>query len=230
MTTIWRWRARFYNICEGSDLRRGRQKAELFRGMGGKVLFMAVGTGIDIKHFPAGVNITAIDISAEMLRRALRRQKAYQGTLRLVRADALKLPFADAVFDTAVTSCTMCSVPDPVRALCEIGRVLRPGGRLLMFEHVRSRNVLLGLALDMMTLWTRFCGTEMNRDTLANIRLAGFEIRRVESVFLDIILSIQAVKTPARQDGCGTVQTGLVEMESVVTQPMMRRRTIDAGA
>jgi ubiquinone/menaquinone biosynthesis C-methylase UbiE len=166
--------------------------------MDGKVLFMAVGTGIDIRHFPAGGDITAIDISAEMLHRAMYRQRTYQGTLRLVRADALDLPFVDAAFDTVVTSCTMCSVPDPVRALCEIHRVLGPGGRLLMFEHVRSRNLLLGLALDAMTLWTRVGGTEMNRDTLKNIRLAGFDVRRIESVYLDIILSIEAVKGSVR--------------------------------
>lgn len=200
MKKTWGWRARFYDICEGSDLRRGRQKAELFRGMDGNVLFMTVGTGIDIRHFPAGALITGIDISEEMLDRARPAWKAYEGTLRFLRTDALNLPFADAVFDTVVTSCTMCSVPDPVRALCEIHRVLRPEGRLLMFEHVRSRNVVLGLALDMMTFWTRLVGTEMNRDTLACVRLAGFQVTQIESIFLDIILSIHGVKASAGLD------------------------------
>ena len=63
-----------------------------------------------------------------------------------------------------------------------------------MFEHMRSRNPILGLVLDMMTLKTRREGTEMNRDTLGNVMTAGFRITRVESVFLDIILSIQALK------------------------------------
>src|SRR5581483_11141446 len=91
-------------------------------------------------------------------------------------------------FDTVITSCTMCSVPEPVRALRELRRVLRPDGLLLMFEHVRSRNPLLGL----MTVLTRRTGTEMNRDTVGNAVEAGFRITQVESVFLDIILSMRA--------------------------------------
>jgi SAM-dependent methyltransferase len=199
MTVMRRLRARLYDVCEGSDLRRGGRKAELFSAMEGRTLFMAVGTGLDFKHFPVNADITAMDISAEMLSRAARRQKLYRGRLRLVRADAMNLPFADAAFDTAVTSCTLCSVPDPRRALREIHRVLRPGGTLLLFEHVRSRNVVFGLALDAMTLWTRLVGTEMNRDTLANVRRAGFEIRWIESVFLDIVLAVRAVKARGGQ-------------------------------
>ena len=91
----------------------------------------------------------------------------------------------------------MCSVPDPVRALRELNRVLCPEGRLLMFEHVRSRQFLLGWTLDLMTLWTRRTGTEMNRDTLANTRAAGFRITDIRSAYLDIILAVRAVKATA---------------------------------
>lgn len=195
MTTIWDMRAKLYDVCEASDFRRGPHKAELFREMTGRVLFVGVGTGIDIKHFPRDREIVAIDISEEMLRRAHRRQQQYVGNLTLVETDALHLGFPDASFDTAVTSCTLCSVTDPVRALQELHRVLRPGGRLLMFEHVRSQHPLFGVALDLMTFFTRRGGTEMNRDTLKNALRAGFRITRIESVFLDIILSIRAVKT-----------------------------------
>jgi SAM-dependent methyltransferase len=194
MGTIWDLRAKLYDVCEASDLRRGPHKAALFRDMVGRVLFVAVGTGVDIRHFPLSREIIAIDISEEMLRRARIRQESYRGILSLVQTDALSLCFPDASFDTVVTSCTMCSVPDPIRALRELRRVLRPGGQLLMFEHVRSRNPILGLALDLMTLVTRRGGTEMNRDTLGNAMTAGFRITRVESVFLDIILSVRGVK------------------------------------
>lgn len=194
MSTVWDRRARFYDLCEGSDLRRGPAKAALFRDMVGRVLFVAVGTGIDIKHFPPGREIVAIDISEAMLRRAEPRRRKYVGSLHFVQADALNLCFPDASFHTAVTSCTMCSVPEPRRAFGELYRVLRPGGQLLMFEHVRSRNRILGLTLDLMTLITRRGGTEMNRDTLGNAMTAGFRITQVESVFLDIILSIHGVK------------------------------------
>ncbi len=196
MWTIWSWRARAYDLCEGSDLRRGPHKAALFEDMVGRTLFLAIGTGIDVRHFPPGRSVTAIDISEAMLSKAVPRARRYGGSLALAQADALSLCFSDGVFDTVVTSCTLCSVPEPAQALRELHRVLRLGGRLLMFEHVRSRQTLLGLALDAMTLVTRRGGTEMNRDTLASVRTAGFRITGVESVFLDIILSIRAVKEP----------------------------------
>jgi ubiquinone/menaquinone biosynthesis C-methylase UbiE len=169
--------------------------------MSGKVLFLAVGTGADIPHFPPGLDITGIDMSREMLRRAKSRARAYAGRLRLQCADALALPFPDASFDMGVTSCTMCSVPDPARALGELHRVLRPGAGLLLFEHVRSRQPILGLILDAMTLWTRRRGTDMNRPTLAYVRAAGFEPTRVESVYLDIILAIRAKRRETRLPG-----------------------------
>jgi len=194
MATTWDRRAKHYNFCEGSDLRRGRHKKALFRDMVRPVLFVGVGTGIDIKHFPPGQEIVAIDISEEMLRRAEIRRKEYQGVISFARMDAMDLGFADAQFNTVVTSCTMCSVPDPVRGFQEFHRVLSPRGRLLMFEHVRSHNPVFGLALDFMTLWSRRRGTEMNRDTLLNAQAAGFRITNVESVYLDIILAVHATK------------------------------------
>jgi ubiquinone/menaquinone biosynthesis C-methylase UbiE len=214
MATIWDRRARSYDFCESSDLRRGRHKAALFRDMVGRVLFVAVGTGVDIKHFPPGREIVAIDISKEMLRRAEARGRDYRGVLRLVRMDATQLSFPDASFDTVVTSCTMCSVPDPVRVFRELHRVLRPSGELLMFEHVRSRNPVLGLVLDLMTLWTRRRGTEMNRDTLSNAVAAGFRITRVESVYLDIILAVHTVKVT--QSHMPSTSRGKIVAESCI--------------
>ena len=211
--TTWDLRAKLYDLCEASDLRRGLHKAALFRDIVGRVLLVAVGTGVDIKHFPAGCEIVGIDISEAMLQRAGARQNCHCDSLSLVRTDALDLCFSEESFDTVVSSCTMCSVPDPVRALREIRRVLRPGGQLLMFEHMRSRNPALGLVLDAMTLFTRRGGTEMNRETLANVRAAGFQIRQVESVFLDIILSIRATKSEiVRGDG---LQEALRERRAV---------------
>lgn len=194
MSAVWDKRARFYDLFEGSDLRRGPTKAALFREMTGRVLFVAIGTGLDIKHFPPDREIVAIDLSDEMLRRAAPRCRHYAGNLHLVQADALNLCFPDDSFDTVVTSCTMCSVPNLRRALEELYRVLRPGGRLLMFEHMRSRNPIFGLLLDLMTLFTRRSGTEMNRHTLENVIDVGFRITKIESVFLDIILAIHGTK------------------------------------
>jgi len=197
MRGVWELRARLYDVCEGSQLRRGAAKSALFQDMRGRVLFVAIGTGADIPHFPPGHKIVAVDISREMLRRAEVRRAKYAGNLQLVEADVMNLGFPDASFDTVATSCTFCSVPDPMRGLRELYRVLRPGGQLLMFEHVRSRTPILGLTLDLMTLWTRRLGTEMNRDTVGNVLKVGFRVTQIESVYLDIILAIRGTKPSA---------------------------------
>lgn len=194
MKSIWEDRAKLYDLCEGSDLRRGAHKKVLFRRIHGRTLFLAIGTGLDIRHLPVGPTIIAIDISSAMLEKSRRRAEAFTGNLRLVQGDAASLCFPNESFDTVVTACTMCSVPHPMTVLSELHRVLRPGGRLLMFEHVRSTNPLLGSVLDFMTIVTRRRGTEMNRDTLPAVIRAGFRILEIEPVFLDIILAVQALK------------------------------------
>lgn len=204
MRSIWERRARLYDLCEGSDLRRGAHKKALFRRIHGRTLFLAIGTGLDIRHLPIGPVIVAVDISSAMIEKSRRRAEAFAGNLELVQGDATSLCFPDGSFDTIVTSCTMCSVPSPAMVFSELYRVLRPGGRLLMFEHVRSSNPILGAVLDSMTIATRRRGTEMNRDTLSTAVKAGFRILRVEPIFLDIILAAEAVRDP-ESDAHGAV-------------------------
>jgi SAM-dependent methyltransferase len=194
--SIWDRRAGLYDLCDGSDLRRGGHKKDLFRQIRGRTLFLAIGTGLDIRHLPIGPRIIAIDISGAMLEKSRSRAEAFAGNLQLVQGDATSLCFPDGSFDTIVTSCTMCSVPRPATAFSELYRVLRPGGRLLMFEHVRSTSPILGAVLDSMTIVTRRRGTEMNRHTLTTAVRAGFRILKVEPHFLDIILAVEAVRDP----------------------------------
>ncbi len=179
---------------EAGSQRRGHFQRELFRKMSGRVLFGAAGTGLNFVHFPAGKEIVAIDISASMLEAARARAAGYDGSLSLEEGDLRQLPFADESFDTAATASTLCSVADPVKGLKELYRVLKPGGSLLMFEHVRSRNPLLGAELDLMNLALHFLGPQMNRDTVANVQRAGFTVDRAVCAYLDIFLAIEAHK------------------------------------
>ena len=158
---------------------------------------LAAGTGNDFRFFPPGRSIVAIDISAKMLERAAKKAAAYEGTIELRQMDACQLEFADNTFDTVVTVCTFCSVPKPVVGLRELYRVLKPGGQILMFEHVRSRIGPLGVFLDLMTPLSRRLGPDLNRDTVGNVQKAGFRIRREENVYLDILKAIEGVKDPA---------------------------------
>lgn len=198
MRDPWHLRSALYDVFEGSDLRRGAGKSNLFRRAHGRTLLITAGTGLDFKHLPA-MRVVAIDFSPAMLARARRRTNRSAAQLSLVAADAMCLPFAAASFDTVVTSCSLCSIAWPDAALNEISRVLAPGGTLLLFEHVRSRQPLLACTLDLMTLWTRKGGTAMNRDTLGAVKTSGFHIDSVSSVFLDIILAVEASRPAAAQ-------------------------------
>ena len=180
----------------GDDRRLGPHKRRLFSKIHGATLMVAAGTGNDFKFFPPGQHIVAIDISPQMLERAAKKADAYQGTIELRLLDVCELPFADASFDTVVTGCTFCSVPRPVVGLRELYRVLKPGGQLLMFEHVRSKIGPFGIFLDFMTLLSRRIGPDLNRDTVGNVQKAGFRLRREENVYLDIVKIIEAVKEP----------------------------------
>lgn len=178
----------------GAEKRWKPFKTRLFSHMQGKILFLALGTGLDIPFFPAGQDITAIDISPKMLDEAQDRIAAYQGNIQAEVMDVHAMPFPEASFDQVYTSCTFCSVPDPVAGLKALHRVLKPGGQLFMFEHTGSRHYPFRQMMDLMTLLSEKIGPSMNRDTVSNVRAAGFEIVEVENVFLDVVKMIKAVK------------------------------------
>lgn len=191
----WDKASRSFDLFSFADDRRlGADKRRLFTKMRGKCLHVAAGTGNDFKFFPSGLDIVSIDISPKMLERAAAKAAAYDGMIALREADVCNLDYPDATFDTAVTVCTFCSVPDPVLGLRQILRVLKPGGQILMFEHVRSGIGPLGVMMDLMTPLTRQIGPALNRDTVGNVQKAGFHLRRVENVYLDIVKIIEAVK------------------------------------
>jgi ubiquinone/menaquinone biosynthesis C-methylase UbiE len=181
----------------GAEKRWAPDKSALFAEMEGKVLFLALGTGLDISFFPKGLSITALDISPKMIEHAQERIAAYDGTIETHVMDVHDMPFADDSFDMVVTSCTFCSVPRPVEGLKALHRVLKPGGRLLMFEHTGSRWYPFRYMMNLMTLLTRRFGPDMNRPTVSNVRAAGFRITEVRNVFLDVVKTIKAVKAAA---------------------------------
>ena len=189
----WDFSAGFYDLLAyGPERRWAPRKRELFANMHGRVLFAAVGTGQDIPFFPPGRDIVGIDISPRMLARARERAAQYAGSLELRVMDIHALDFPDHSFDQVVTSCTFCSVPDPVAGLAALRRVLKPGGELYMFEHTGSHVFPFSQMLNVMTPLWKPVGPEMNRDTVANVEKAGFEIRQVDNVYLDVVKTIVA--------------------------------------
>jgi ubiquinone/menaquinone biosynthesis C-methylase UbiE len=178
----------------GAENRWRPFKEELFAHMDGKILFLALGTGLDIPTFPSGKTITAIDISPKMLEKAKPRIAGYNGELLAQVMDVHDMPFEDNSFDQVFTSCTFCSVPRPIEGLQQLRRILRPGGELFMFEHTGSRYYPFKIMMDFMTLLTSRVGPDMNRTTVANVEAAGFQLLEVNNLFLDVVKIIKAVK------------------------------------
>ncbi|MDP6977743.1 MAG: class I SAM-dependent methyltransferase [Myxococcota bacterium] len=181
----------------GPEKRWEPYKRAFFSQMGdGKILFLAVGTGLDIPFFPPGKHIVGIDISDKMLEKAQPRVEAYQGDLETRHMDVHHLDYPDGHFDQVFTSCTFCSVPQPIEGLKALRRVLAPGGELHMFEHTGSKVFPLSLMMTFMTQLSKRVGPEMNRDTVSNVEAAGFTSIRVEPVYLDVVKTIHAMAPP----------------------------------
>lgn len=190
----WDNAARTFDVMNrGIELRYGGKKREWFSRSSGRTLLVAVGTGLDLEYFPPGQKVFGIDISAKMLEKAQEKQGTYKAVVELIRADVEMLGLADSTFDSVVTSCTFCSVPDPVKGLKEIRRVMKPGGTLLMFEHVRSDIFWMGPMMDVLTCLSRKFGPDLNRRTRENIRKAGFRLKREINVYLDMVKLFEAV-------------------------------------
>jgi len=147
----------------------------------GRVLEVAVGTGRDLPFYPADVTLTGIDLSPAMLALARKRAAELGRDVELKIGDAQKLPFDDESFDTVVTALALCSIPHPVAAIGEMKRVLVPGGRLLLLDHIRSSwpPVMAGQWLvERFTI--PMAGDHLTRRHLPLVRATGFEV--VESV------------------------------------------------
>lgn len=177
----------------GAEKRWAPFKRNLYASMRGRVLFLALGTGLDIACFPPGRDITAIDISPAMLALAQPRVEAYPGRLQTRVMDVHEMDFPDAHFDQVFTACTFCSVPDPIAGLRALRRVLKPGGELHMFEHTGSRYYPFKPMLRLMSLLSERLGPAMDRDTVANVRSAGFTQIEVTHLFLDVVKTISAL-------------------------------------
>jgi ubiquinone/menaquinone biosynthesis C-methylase UbiE len=161
----------------------------------GDVLELAVGTGLNLPLYRSDVRVTGIEFSPAML--ALAKQRAAEldreADLRLGDAEALE--FEDASFDTVICTYALCTIPDDRKAVSEAGRVLRPGGKLVLAEHVRSplRAVRAGQRL-LEPLMVRFEADHLLREPLEHVRAEGFVVDELKRTRLGIVERLAAHK------------------------------------
>ena len=160
---------------------------------GPTALEVGVGTGKNLIFYPDGLDITAIDLSPRMLERARKRANKLNLNVNLQEMDVEHLNFADDSFDTVFATFVFCSVPDPIAGLQELRRVCKPDGKLLLLEHMRPENFVLGLIFDLFNpIIVRMMGANINRRTINNIRQAGWQIKAEECFSSDIVRMIEA--------------------------------------
>ncbi len=153
-------------------------REQLLSSLSGRVLEIGGGTGSNLSSYGAAVqSLTITEPDPHMLRRLEAHVREQMPTAQVLRAPAEDLPFGDDAFDAVVSTLVLCGVDDQPRALREIHRVLRPGGQLVFFEHVRSDDPKIARQQDRMNAVNRFVvGCDCNRPTLESIRGAGFDV------------------------------------------------------
>ncbi len=189
--------ARFYDWAELAPellgLRRLRRK--LVENAAGNVLEVAVGTGKNLAYYPKGVRLTGVDLSRGMLSKARTRADRFGLAGQFEIMDAEHLPLADESFDTIVDTMSLCTFPDPVTTLKELGRVCRPSGRVLLLEHGRSDRAWLGGFQDRRAAkHAEPLGCQWNREPLQLVEQSGLRVVHAERHFFGVFHLIQATK------------------------------------
>jgi ubiquinone/menaquinone biosynthesis C-methylase UbiE len=155
----------------------------------GNVLEVGVGTGLNLPYYSERCEeIVGIDLSPRMLEQAAERAKHSKMPVHLAVMDVQDLPLQSASFDCVLVAFVFCTVPDPTQGLRECFRVLKPGGRLILLEHMGSdRSWLRPLMNWLNPLTVRLLGDHINRPTASLVTQAGFQLATVENLFGDVV-------------------------------------------
>jgi len=161
----------------------------------GDTLEVAIGTGLNLPHYPGDVSLTGIDLSPEMLRIAETSAKRLGRPIRLQEGDAQDIAFADDCFDTVVCTYALCSVPDVAQAISEMKRVLKPGGRLILVDHVRSTvKTIFWLQRLYEFIPSRTKGEYMTRRPAVHVMSGDFDVKAHDRLRGGIVERLVALK------------------------------------
>ncbi len=181
-------------IMEGLFFKHWREKL-WEKADGYHILEVGVGTGKNFAYYPKNARVTAIDFSPAMLAQANRKKGARDIEVDLHLMDIEFLQFADNSFDTVVGSFVFCSVPSPAKGLKELHRVCKPGGKVLLLEHVLSSRSIIAKMMNFLNpIVLSLVGANINRNTVKNVQGCSFRFVRVDERSSDIIKLIEALK------------------------------------
>jgi ubiquinone/menaquinone biosynthesis C-methylase UbiE len=168
-------------------------RKEALSDLNGNVLEVGIGTGRSLKHYPLSCTITGIDNSEGMLEKARKKAKDMKN-VTLLLMDAEHLDFPDNSFDYVVTSFVLCTIPDPVKALKEMRRVLKQSGELIALEHMCSNTPFIARLEDLIKPFMfSLLGDNVTRDAVKEIKEAGFTIQEIINLaFRDVFRKIRA--------------------------------------
>src|SRR6266542_432639 len=175
----------------------GNSRAWICRQASGQVLEVAIGTGLNLDFYPDDIRLTGVDLSPAMLERARDRAGTLGRDVDLQEGDAQALSFPDNSFDTVVCTFSLCAIPDDRQAVAEMRRVLRPGGRLLLADHIAGSawpTRAVQWLLELVTI--PLGGEHFRRRPLEHVRALGFQVERQERFKLGIVERL-AVRKPA---------------------------------
>ncbi|HEX5467725.1 MAG TPA: class I SAM-dependent methyltransferase [Gaiellaceae bacterium] len=159
----------------------GERRHELVSGLEGEVLEVGAGTGLNLPHYERAERVVAVEPDPSMARRLHKRAADAAVPIEVVTGSVESLPFPDGSFETVVISFVLCSVDDPAAGLAEVSRVLVPGGRLVLLEHVRGAGRLARWQDRLTPLHRKVAGNcRLNRDTRSAVAAAGFDVSGVE--------------------------------------------------
>ncbi len=189
---------KYDRMVENSERRYTPWRKELWSKVKGPhILEVGVGTGRNMLYYPPGLQIIAIDVAPGMLIQAQYRAAYLKLNVGLQVGDVQALEFPDNSFDSAVATFVFCSVPNPISGFLELKRVVKPRGQILLLEHARSPNPLLGLFMDLLnplSVW--LLGDNINRRTVENIQKVGLVIEKITKlamggIFQQILVTVE---------------------------------------